>query len=482
MHKFWLVAILLLFIPFNAHAQGDSVRPIEADDVDNLKILTLLDAHEAPVFEMAFSSETRAFATTSVDGQLCVWNVRALGQRPGQLRLCLTDYLVGVSRFAITPDGRQLAVAFEHDIVLFSVATPQPQAPAPQGIISAGSNTLLDMQYLSDTLLLTVDVNEQLRLFDLDLNANLFTQTALEWSVFDDTLYVLDELGRLLLVDLSDGIVKDVLDVEADHFLASEDWILTWGDETQLWQHGEFDEPEFELDTVPDGANYVPQRPIVVTWEGETATFWSLETGDIIQTIRDNLSGVRTVAFNVDGTWAVSIDGRARARLWLINSQGAPVLNRWLDGAVDGVLVSPDNGTLVTTRENFAARFYDFVTGRLRGNIELSTQVLFSPDWTLIANANGSLVTWIGLRDDPRSFALMPFAYASGLIDVRETPSQDLPRSRVLQANDPVFALGLSENEEWVKIQLSDDTTGWVVRSGVYLAEGSEWNDLEVVE
>jgi hypothetical protein len=76
----------------------------------------------------------------------------------------------------------------------------------------------------------------------------------------------------------------------------------------------------------------------------------------------------------------------------------------------------------------------------------------------------------------------MPFAYASGLIDVRETPSQDLPRIRVLQANDPVFALSLSEDEQWVKIQLPDDTTGWVSRSGVNLAEGREWNDLEIME
>lgn len=485
---FFIVVMLLFTIIPVVSAQTDNGRSLTADDVRNLRTLTLLNGHDAPVVEMRFSQASKAFVTTGIDNRLCVWNVDSLGQRPGQLRVCLNGYMVGVSRFAISPDGRQLAVAFEDDIALYNVGRVVTRenwdSLSPTQTITAGSLSLLEMQYLADNRLVTTDLNGQLRLFDVSHNRNLFTQYANTFIYDDGQLFVIDDLGRLLVIAVESGIVQAVLDVEAEHVVLSGDgtWLATLGDETQIWQRADLDNPALTLDTAAEGAAFAPDGSIIVTWEGDVATFWSLESGEIIQTVDDHLSGVATVAFNNDGRFAISINGRGKARFWRIGETGRSVLHRWLEGEIDRILVSPDRAVLVTTRESFEARFYNFETAQIRGNYPLTTQDIFSPDWSLIASSNGSIVSWIGRDDDPRQFAWMPFGFAQGQVNLRETPSQDQPRIGVLAANTPLFALGVSEDQDWVKILLPDDSTAWIDRDGIRLADGSEWNDLDVVE
>jgi WD40 repeat protein len=487
----WLgLGLLAVLLGGKVQAQNNPVRAIQADDVSNLRVLTLLDGHSAPIAEMSFSPDNTAFITGGLDGQLCVWNIRALGQRPGQLRFCLDSYQAGITRFIWSATAGLLAITTDDSIMIYDSRGTRPQEhlhlelPAPVPILDGGF-------LWGDTRLWVYDLYGQVFLFDTDSGdvlAEAYAPFLLPVPRQDALLIIgeeAEENSQLAWLDAETGTIEP-WPIMAEHAVFSPDGALlfTWGITAEVWETDSLfrrnPRPLFTLDTDPEAGLFSPDNQMLATWAGETISLWRMETGELIETLREHRGGVRYMAFSADSRRAISVSERGTGRYWVINTTTLiPFLDRWLVGEIDGLIFSPDGQSFVATREGFSARFYRWRDGQLRGNFDLTTQAVFSPDWSLIAEARGHLVIWIGLEDDPRIFAWMPLGFATREVNVRPTPSQDLQRIASLSFGQPVFARGRTINGNWVFIQLPDGTQGWIQPDQIQLQ--GEVRDLSII-
>jgi WD40 repeat protein len=478
-----LIAALLSGIaPALGQANG-SPRPIQADDANRLRVLTLLVHHTVPITEMEFSPQSSAFLTGSLDGSLCIWNVAGSGQTPGALRLCLPEYAPGVTVHQWSPDDRWLALAPGDgtQIHLFDISRPgEPDRWAdltPVLTLPVGETSYLQLDFAQDgQRLLARDLFDTFTLYELDegtpdADRILLALEGVESTLSPNTeaLAIVDLDGNVRLVEAQSG--EELALFEADgalHALFSPGgrWLATWGaGQTLLWDMAsEVETPAFALplETPPDRVQFTPAGRFLATWEGQDIRLWNVETGVVTGVMDTHRGGVRLLEFGAEGQRAVSVNAQGYARLWEISSDGIPRLEWWFDGEIDGLLVSPDSRSLITFRQDIPARFWDFGRGQVRGQYELTSAPVFSPDWTLIAISSGSLVAWHGLTDDPRAFDWMPLGFTTQITNVRPTPSQELQRILGLPALTPIFAFERTEDGQWIHIRLPDNTEGWI--------------------
>lgn len=474
---------------------------INAEAVNDLEVLTLLSAHDGPIAEKSFDPTSSAFLTAGVDGQLCVWNVARLGQVSGRVRFCLARYMPGVSHFAWSPDGTQLAVYWgdqaQLDIYSARRAIPRDEwdTVEPVASLPLPELPLLSVHFATPDTVLTTDLDGVARLHTLALGTTLYAQPVVGEVVSapdGETLYFLTETA-ILAVDARLGLARYQLDFPAEAALLAPDgrWLLAWNEsEAYLWElaaladalaadASESYEP-LALDEAVEGARFSPAENRLATWAGETVTLWDLARLEPTGTLRDHRGGVATVLFNGEGRRAISINARGQARFWEFNSQGVPFLSYWVDGEIDRWALSPDGLTLLVMRESFMARFFNFQNARLRGSYPLSTQALPSPDWTLVADTTGGLVRWVGLAGDERRFDWEPLGRAQGVVSVRPAATQDQPRIATLAPNAPVFALGRNPDGDWLRIQMIDGQQGWIQTGDVALADEADVEALPV--
>lgn len=479
--RFWMTTLclsLLFIIAAPITAQNDSPpRSITSEDAANLRILTLLAHHVAPITEMSFSPDGTGFLSASLDGQLCVWNVARRGQTPGELRFCLEGYAAGVTLFAWAADGRQLAVTLGDgmQIAIYEVADPINPADwgdiVPKTMLPVNDTTYLSLMWLPDgSRLFAHDLFDRFTLFGLDTTADDEPLAAIEGTagVIGSTgsrAAVLDFDGNLILLNTTNGEEIGTAETDgANHVLFSPGarWLVTWdGDSVEIWDTVRFPTTR-SLDAQADNVQFTPDGRFLATWEGQDIRLWNIETGETTGTLPEHRGGVRLLTFGANGTRAMSINAQGYSRYWDISNDGVPTLNFWVGGEIDDVLVGPDSNTLIVLRQDIEARFWDFARGQVRGIYDLSNAPLFSPDWSLVAISSGNLMVWHGLRDDPRIFDWMPIGFTSAITNIRPTPSQELQRIGVLPANTPVFAISRTEDATWLKIQLPDGSTGWI--------------------
>lgn len=487
------IAILLAILTSGMHAQNSgTVRAIQADDVNNLRPVTLLEGHAASIAEMSFSPDGSAFLSASFDGSLCVWNVSQAGQRPGQKRFCLTEYQAGISQFTWSANGRYLALSSDAVINIYRTTTviskDEDEAFSPHWQLSTHDVPLLSLGFLDNDRLVAVDVLGDLHLYMLPFTSPLISINSLDYVFLDaeNSLLILKPNGQLVTLDTEVGIIRSALEVSADHILISpnQEWLLTWGNEVELWAIDEMGlapaQPLHTLDIELDGAHFSPEGSYLVTWLDEMLTFWDTETGEMTATLPDHRSGVSIIRWIESEERVLTVSKRGTGRYWRMSSAGIPVFSHWLVGEVDRIDISPDSDSFITMRESFDARFYSFSNGQLRGNFPLNTQIVFSPDWSLIASATVNLITWYGLRDDPRQFDWMPFGVADGLVNIRETPSQDLPRIGTFSNNTSVFVRGRTEDAQWLSVQLPDNSTGWILANR--LRDAGDIENLPIIK
>ncbi|MBZ0317520.1 MAG: SH3 domain-containing protein [Anaerolineae bacterium] len=479
--RFWMITHLLTLLILTispAAGQGNPApRSITAEDAANLRVLTLLAHHTAPITETSFSPNSTAFLTTSLDGTLCIWNVAARRQTPGQLRFCLEGYSPGVTMFAWSPDDRQLAVTLGDglQIALYDIAPivePDEWADiTPIFTLPVNDTPYLSLDFVADgQRLLAHDLFDTFTLFTLDADSEVLTRVEGMEGVMNaaaSRMAVVGFDGNILLLNTADG--EEFAELETDgasHALFSPGgrWLATWGgDAIQIWDTSRQRIPEPRtLEAQADNLQFTPDGRFLATWEGQNIRLWNIETGETTGTLPDHRGGVRLLIFGADSTRAVSVNTQGYARYWAISTEGVPTLRFWFEGEIDQVLVGPDSNSLITLRQDIEARFWDFERGQVRGRYDLSDAPLFSPDWTLIAISTGNLITWHGLNEDPRAFDWMPIGFTTAIINIRPTPSQELQRIGVLAANTPVFAIARTEDTTWLQIQLPDDTTGWI--------------------
>ena len=328
-----IIGLFITAVIVHAQSSGE-VRPIQANDVNNLQPLTLLDEHSGSIAEMSFSPAGNAFLSTSFDGALCIWNVAQLGQRPGQLRFCLSDYQAGISQFAWSPDGQYLALSSITSIDIYRitgvVSAEEIDEFTPEMSLPTTNVPLLNLQFLNEERLLGVDVTGELHLYHLPLASRLISLASLDFVALpeENVVLALNPAGQIIGVDTKLGIVDSTVEAEADHFLISpnQTWLLTWGDEVELWAVEDFSSKTaksvYTLDIQLDGANFSPNGRFLVTWFDETLTFWDTETGEITATLSDHRSGVSIVRWIETEERVLTVSKRGTGRYWRVSPTG----------------------------------------------------------------------------------------------------------------------------------------------------------------
>ncbi len=480
-----LALILLILYPVLAvSAQDDDTpRPLAADDVAQLGVLTLLAQHNAPITEMAFSPQATAFITGSLDGTLCIWNVAGRDTLPGALLFCLPDYSPGVTSYTWSDDDTLLAVTDANGgtIHLYTVEPSHNELPEAT-TLPTHETPFLALNFVAGNLL-AYDIFDIFTLYDVETSGILAIYEGIASDFSDDTLAILNFEGLVTLIDAESGAAMGTLATDdAIHARFSPDgrWLATWGERIQLWNVARSNRRPRTLNITADNIQFTPDGRLLATWEGENIRFWDMASLDETGIMEGHGGGVQSLTISPNSRRAISIDTTGRARLWEIEDDGGVRRLLLFNRSVDRAVISPDAQSAILTRHDFDARFYDIERAQLRGSYGISPDSVASPDWTLIATSTGSLIVWHGLRDDPRTFDWMPIGETLRGVNIRETPSTELARIGVLTAEVPIFAFGRTPESDWLQIRLPDNSVGWLFASNVRLDGDVE--DLPVVE
>lgn len=491
------IVLGLVLLPHSVLGQDDFEGAITADDSNNLQVLTMLDAHDSPIAEKGFNPTGTAFLTAGFDGKLCIWNVDHLGQRSGQRRFCLNNYNPGITLHAWSPDGNALAVYddLKAEIAIYNIQRAYTEDKwetiEPRQTLAAGNLSLLDLRYTTDDEhLIFQDLDGMTNLVAIDSGDVLFEDyivSIIADPANNERIFFVDEDGALLNVNIASGDITATFDLNIQNGVFSADglWFTAWNDElTYVWQaerlNNERSRP-LTLDRGSEHARFSPSGQVLATWIGETVTIWNLDTRETISELTNHRGGVRDVIFNRDGRRALSINAQGLGRFWQFDSENIPFLDQWIQGEIDNVFLGNDGITLILSREDFVARFYDFSRSQLRGDYPISTQAAISPDWTLVADSVGGLVIWHGLNSDNRVFDWQPIGTAAELVNVRSTPSQDLPRTTTIPSREAIFALGKDESGGWVFIQMPNGTRGWILRQNIINLNQVQFDELPII-
>lgn len=467
---------LIFSSAYPAHGQDDPLpRSITSEDANNLRALTILQEHTAPIAEKAFSPQGSAFVTGGLDGKLCVWNVNTRRQAPGTLRFCLTDYTAGITLYTWSPDEQELAVtsADGQQIMVYDAAAVVARDDwsniSSLLELPADEAGLFFIAFLAEgETILTRNLFDMLTLYRRSDGGVLASLEAAEVAISPDQTLIaaLTFDDELVILDAKTGEATVTLDQMTENLLFSPGgrWLVTWQDTVTIWDTTaeRLRSPAIELPVRPDTIQFTPDGRLLATIEGEDIRLWNIESGENTGTITGHRGGVRLLAFGGESQRAITVNTQGYGRFWRISPAGVPSLIWWYQGEIDDVLVSPDSRSLISIRQDFPLRFWNFENGQVRGQYALPPNVILSPDWTLMAVAYGELVVWHGLRGDPRQFDQMPFAFTERATNVRPTPSQELPRFEALPAQSPIFALGKDATGQWLHIQLVDGRRGWV--------------------
>lgn len=453
--------VLLGILAFPVFAQGPQ-NPITAEDADNLRVVTLLRQHTAPLTEMRFSPQGTAFVTASLDGTLCVWN--ASTPPSGQQRFCVEGYTPAVTLHRWSDDDQTLAItdALGSTILIYDAdGEPIQQLPTNEA-------PYLNLEFIGLSLL-AHDVYDTYTLY-APLTGDILAQVeGMDSAATATQVAIVDFDGQVVIWDAETGEKARVLKPdEATHAeFASTGQLVTWGEQVQLWNPAESIHPQPLSDSRIDKAQFSPDGRWLVLWEGESASIWDAATGEQTSVMNELAGGLQSLTFTPDGQRIISIDSTGVGRLWTLNEAGVATQLLRFRNNIDRMFISPDSLTGIAARNNFAARFYNLENAQLRGQYEFGVDAVISPDWTIVATSVGNLVVWTGLQSDSRVFDFAPIGFTNQPANIRANPATDLARVALMREGDPVFAIGRTTDNQWLQIIMPDGVEGWLFTSNV---------------
>lgn len=140
------------------------------------------------------------------------------------------------------------------------------------------------------------------------------------------------------------------------------------------------------VDCSPDG------RLVVTGSDDRTARVWNMETGEILNTLRDEAT-VTQLALSPDGTKIVTISGDGAGntvRVWSTQTSSQWPAYAGHSGIVSGVAISPDGKSLATADSTNTIRIWDALNGLLVHKFSSEDVVnfglAFSPDGKRLAS------------------------------------------------------------------------------------------------
>ncbi|HYU35631.1 MAG TPA: WD40 repeat domain-containing protein, partial [Thermoanaerobaculia bacterium] len=342
-----------------------------------------LHGHEGPVFDAAFSPDSRWLATGSSDQTARLW--RLDGKPPGATSLVLRGHTGVVDRVAFSRDGRRLATgSFDETVRLWDL-TRSDRPPGSQVLQADGP--VFRLAFSADGRRLLASGSGAPRLWDL---------TARD--------------PRASPRSLPDGDQAALLSPDSH-------WLVTFGNDAKralrkTIDHTQDERQRFELEK---------------RWQGmaATTTLWDL-TAEPAPARRVLAKAGEPEAFSPTGRWLLTRGTDDAPRLWPLSAAdptAAPIELR-AAGSLAAAAFRPDDRQLVTASYEGAARWWDLTAPDIdRTSRALPRRYGFSGG--IVFNADGR---WL-LGFDPKGATLWEVQADVLAPEPVSLPTQDHPVS-----------------------------------------------------
>ena len=345
----------------------------------------------------------------SFSPEVTLWELSGgtmLGQFTGQ-RLV-------VASFAISPDGKLLAIADPSKVQLVETATG-----LPSGTLTGHLSAVKAIKFSRDgTRIVTHGADDTLRLWSVETQQVLKNAEKLGVIASGDSVFFSPDEQKVILFDKSSGddfriwdlssgaVAAPLPDEQSAYFAAfspADNTLLLGGEGiATLWDmaagraSGELKGNAISIEAVaysPDGKYYATGGS-----DGD-AHLWEVKTGREVAQFKGHTETVDSVAFSPDSRLLATASADNTVRLWTL-SGGKPKVLRGHTGAVNSVDFSPDGKLLITGSTDQTARLWDAQTGGelkvLSGHSARVSSVAFSrPDGRLaITDTSKAEVLW----------------------------------------------------------------------------------------
>ena len=284
------------------------------------------------IVDMAFVSNGASLATSSLGGQVRLWQVA-----DGGLETTFNDY-EGLTNIAVSPDGNILAASSWHTVQLKRIDDGKLLK-----VLNGHNGMMGDVAFAPDGTTLAVAV------FDYQESKGDYKVQL--WQVMDGTL--LHTLRR------HTWYVKAVAFSPDGTILAS-----AGDDDVLLWRVSD-GELLYILEgdgNVVESVSFSPDGTILATTTYAAVRLWQISARTLLRTLEGHRGLVYSVAFSPDGTLLASGGEDGSVHLWRVadgNLLQVLKLGSANRGWIYSVVFSPDGAMLATSQRYGPVRFFD---------------------------------------------------------------------------------------------------------------------------
>jgi eukaryotic-like serine/threonine-protein kinase len=354
-------------------ASGGPNNTVKLWDVTTGAEFLSLSGHTRPVFSVVFSPDGQRLASTGGDFVVIVWDIPT-GREAFRLP---PEYGIATWATAFSPqDGRYLAVGSGFavgTVRVYDVTTGKAVL-----MLEGHIGRITSLTFSPDgRRLVTSGLDKMVRVWELETGQEVLTLRGPEDLV---GRVVFDRQGQRLAASSVDGTVWlwDATPPAPDPHVQT--------------LHGHTD--------VVYCVAFSPDSPYLASAGDDHAVIiWDAKTGARLFSLKGHTDPVFSVAFGPDGRLA-SASADKTVRFWDMQTR-QEILTLKFKGAVQGLALSPDGRSLVTTDIVEGVNLWDTATGRhllgpLTGPATFIHRVAYSPDGIHVAASypNGTVRLW----------------------------------------------------------------------------------------
>jgi WD40 repeat protein/tRNA A-37 threonylcarbamoyl transferase component Bud32 len=289
------------------------------------RCLHTLIGHSSWVTCVVPSPNTPAFASSSLDDTIKIWNLNT-----GDLLLTLTGHSRGVNTIAISPDGRTLVSGSDD----YTVRVWSFSSGTLLGALTGHSRDVNAVAISPDgKLLISGGEDRTIRLWNTSSGALL--KTLAEVAGMIKTIAISSD-GKLLASGGLDNKTKL--------------WSLRTGEYLRTFI-GHIN-PVHAILFTPDG------QTLITASKDKTIRLWNVQTGELIRTLNDHIRDVNALALTANGRVLISGSSDSTIKLW--DLAAGRVIMTWNDHSdtITSVALSPDGKFLISGSADKTVRIW----------------------------------------------------------------------------------------------------------------------------
>jgi len=306
-----------------SNPEAAASRPVVSSRAS--RCLHTLTGHSSWVTCVVPSPNTPAFASSSLDDTIRVWNLNT-----GEPLLTMTGHNRGVNTIAISPDGRTLVSGSDD----YTVRVWSFLNGSLLGALTGHSRDVNAVAISPDgKLLVSGGEDRTIRLWSTSTGALL--KTLAEVAGMIKTIAISPD-GKLLASGGLDNKTKL--------------WSLRTGDYLQTFI-GHIN-PVHAILFTPDG------QTLITASKDKTIRLWNVQTGELIRTLNDHIRDVNALALTSNGRVLISGSSDSTIKLW--DLAAGKVLMTWSEHSdtINSIALSPDGKFLISGSSDKTVRIW----------------------------------------------------------------------------------------------------------------------------